>query len=97
MDGAIPLATAVLLHASEREGSEQVRLHLEQALETRNVIEQAKGVLAARHHIRRATDAAGHTDPRGVSSSSGHRALLGVFGHVVPMELASRFFRVVRW
>jgi GAF domain-containing protein len=45
------VATAVLLHASERERSEQVRLHLEHALESRVVIEQAKGVLATRHHI----------------------------------------------
>jgi GAF domain-containing protein len=45
------VATSVLLHASERQRAEQVREHLEHALQTRVIIEQAKGILANRHHL----------------------------------------------
>jgi GAF domain-containing protein len=45
------MATSYLLQASERDRSEQSRAQLEHALENRVVIEQAKGILAARHRI----------------------------------------------
>jgi len=43
------MATSYLLQASERDRSERTRAQLEQALESRIVIEQEKGILAAQH------------------------------------------------
>jgi GAF domain-containing protein len=45
------MATSYLLHASERDRFERTRGQLEHALENRIVIEQAKGIMAARHGI----------------------------------------------
>jgi GAF domain-containing protein len=45
------MASSYLIHASALQRSERIREQLQQALDSRVIIEQAKGVLAARHSV----------------------------------------------